>query len=298
MARQDIAGLLTGMPQQQRPNPNMSSAEWRLAFGQQQSDNMARGLQGAVGGLTGAGMSGAASPQEQIQIADLKAQERMATLDMTNLDDLRTLASMQMSRGDRVGAAQTASMIDRKEKESAALAKETNTRQSLIRIAKKQNNDEIVDFLENNGALGTAASVVFGRAPATKASSLTKVEEADYGRYWDRLTDEQKQSSGVIEEGILPFGLSDSEDDGKLRDLFLKAEALYTNNPELGREKAFLQILNLASGNGEEQVTSVNEKTSRKDRKDANNTIQGVAALAADGTKDEFAGIPKTGSKL
>ena len=285
MARQDIAGLLTGVSSGGiDPVTAGNSEQQRLAFGAQRAQGLGRASRGLMGGNS-------MTPAEQLQIA-------MASLDLSNPVDLRKLAGIQKATGDLAGAAQTASMIDRKEKEQLALDKETNTRQSLIRIAKQQNNDEIVDFLENNGALGTAASVVFGRAPATKASSLTKVEEADYGRYWDRLTDEQKQSSGVIEEGILPFGLSDSEDDGKLRDLFLKAEALYTNNPELGREKAFLQILNLASGNGEEQVTSVNEKTSRKDRKDANKTIQGVADLAADGTKDEFAGIPKTGSKL
>jgi len=106
MARQDIAGLLTGMPQQQRPNPNMSSAEWRLAFGQQQSDNMARGLQGAVGGLMGTGMAGAASPQEQIQIADLKAQERIGKL-ATSQDpaELRQAAQLLQQRGDPAGAA-------------------------------------------------------------------------------------------------------------------------------------------------------------------------------------------------
>lgn len=106
MARQDIAGLLTGMPQQQRPNPNMSSAEWRLAFGQQQSDNMARGLQGAVGGLMGTGMAGAASPQEQIQIADLKAQERIGKL-ATSQDpaELRQAAQLLQQRNKPAEAA-------------------------------------------------------------------------------------------------------------------------------------------------------------------------------------------------
>ena len=272
----NITGLLTGQPM--RPNPSASAQDWRMQFGQQQADRFGQDLRGIQSNITGEPVY--ASAQEKVQTG-------LANLDMNNVDDLKKLATIQVSRGDRVGAAQTASIIDRKEKEQSALDKETNTRQSLIRIAKKQNNPELVDFLENNGPLGTAASIVFGRRPATKTSSLTKVEEADYGRYWDRLTDEQKQSAGVLEKGLFPFGLSDSEDEGKLRDLFLEAEALYTNNPELGREKALLQILNLASRNGEEQATSVNDKT-----------IQGVADLAADGTKDAFGGIPKAGSKL
>tara|TARA_R110000737_G_scaffold75729_1_gene105939 strand:+ start:326 stop:2041 length:1716 start_codon:yes stop_codon:yes gene_type:complete len=125
MARQDIAGLLTGMPQQQRPNPNMSSAEWRLAFGQQQSDNMARGLQGAVGGLMGTGMAGAASPQEQIQIADLKAQERIGKL-ATSQDpaELRQAAQLLQQRGKSADAARVlaqAKAIEDKEKATQSM---------------------------------------------------------------------------------------------------------------------------------------------------------------------------------
>lgn len=125
MARQDIAGLLTGMPQQQRPNPNMSSAEWRLAFGQQQSDNMARGLQGAVGGLMGTGMAGAASPQEQIQIADLKAQERIGTLASSqDPDELRQAAQLLQQRGKSADAARAlgqAKAIETKKLSQAAV---------------------------------------------------------------------------------------------------------------------------------------------------------------------------------
>lgn len=143
MARQDIAGLLTGMPQQQRPNPNMSSAEWRLAFGQQQSDNMARGLQGAVGGLMGTGMAGAASPQEQIQIADLKAQERIGKLATSqDPDELRQAAQLLQQRGDPAGAARAlaqAKDIEGKETRSKAITevykKEFPNRPDLVKMA-------------------------------------------------------------------------------------------------------------------------------------------------------------------
>ena len=145
MARQDIAGLLTGMPQQQRPNPNMSSAEWRLAFGQQQSDNMARGLQGAVGGLMGTGMAGAASPQEQMQIADLKAQERIGTL-ATSKDpaELRQAAQLLQQRGkpaEAARAAEQAKAIEDKKARSEAITgvfkKEFPERPDLIKMAEK-----------------------------------------------------------------------------------------------------------------------------------------------------------------
>ena len=40
MARQDIAGLLTGISSTQRPNPNASAADWRMQFGQQQAEKL------------------------------------------------------------------------------------------------------------------------------------------------------------------------------------------------------------------------------------------------------------------
>ena len=144
MARQDIAGLLTGMPQQQRPNPNMSSAEWRLAFGQQQSDNMARGLQGAVGGLMGTGMAGAASPQEQMQIADLKAQERIGKL-ATSQDpaELRQAAQLLQQRNKPAEAARALAQAKAIEDEEKALAART-----AQTTASKANRQSIANQLD------------------------------------------------------------------------------------------------------------------------------------------------------
>jgi len=219
MARQDIAGLLTGMPQQQRPNPNMSSAEWRLAFGQQQSDNMARGLQGAVGGLTGAGMSGAASPQEQIQIADLKAQERMATLDMTNLDDLRTLASMQMSRGDRVGAAQTASMIDRKEKEQLALDKETKTRTAVADSLSAAGQPEEAQQVRDGTLSASAGQSLIFQLKGEKRRQKIASDQAAAKLQKDETVSLQNQTLLLKNAGLLDSELADQVSTDQTKDL-------------------------------------------------------------------------------
>ena len=91
MANRDIAGLLTGISSTQRPNPNMSSDQWRMAFGAQQGQNLSNA-------------TGQASPEQAIQMG-------MGKLDLTSVKGLTTLAEMQQLRGDTVGAAKTASQI-------------------------------------------------------------------------------------------------------------------------------------------------------------------------------------------
>lgn len=93
MARQDIANMLTGMGGAgNRPNPNMSSSDWRMAFGAQQ----AQGLMNAAG---------TTSPQEAIQMG-------IGNLDLGTVKGLQTLGQMQQIRGDLKGTAQTAAAIE------------------------------------------------------------------------------------------------------------------------------------------------------------------------------------------
>ena len=93
MARQDIANMLTGMGGgSTRPNPNMSSSDWRMAFGAQQ----AQGLMNAAGTTT---------PQEAIQMG-------IGNLDLGTVEGLQTLGQMQQIRGDTEAAAKTASQIE------------------------------------------------------------------------------------------------------------------------------------------------------------------------------------------
>ncbi|MGB1270367.1 MAG: hypothetical protein ACPG45_11585, partial [Flavobacteriaceae bacterium] len=99
MARQDIAGLLTGISSTQQPvQPIPGTPGFRGQFGAAR----AQGLGAGIGGLM---RGGAPSTQEQIQGA-------MSQLDLTNVDDLAKLARIQQARGDLAGAAQTASKIE------------------------------------------------------------------------------------------------------------------------------------------------------------------------------------------
>jgi len=99
MARQDIAGLLTGISSTQQPvQPIPGTPGFRGQFGAARAQGLGAGLGGLLRG-------GAPSTQERIQGA-------LSQLDLNNPDDLATLAKVQQARGDLAGAAQTASKIE------------------------------------------------------------------------------------------------------------------------------------------------------------------------------------------
>ena len=114
MARQDIAGLLTGISSTQRPNPNASAADWRMQFGQQQAGRLGSAVRGVQSGLLGG--APVATPQEALQMG-------LGKLDLGTVEGLSSLARVQQLSGDIAGAAQTAARIKQmQEQESKAEA--------------------------------------------------------------------------------------------------------------------------------------------------------------------------------
>ena len=219
MAR-DIAGMLTGVSNQSI-DPNMSSEQQWMALNNQSI----KGMQGAIQDLRGQPRG---TQAEQLQMA-------MASLDPSNPADAEKLIKIMMATGDRAGAAKLAASLK-------ATQQDTTTRESLIRTARSQGNKEIVDFLKSGGDLRTAASVVFGRTPAAKTSSLSGAEEDEYKLYWEDLTEGQQRATGIATDAFLPF-VDDKLDKNKLKKLFITAESIYTNNPEIGRQGALMQVL-------------------------------------------------------
>lgn len=241
----NITGLLTGQPM--RPNPNASAQDWRMQFGQQQADRVGQDLRGIQSNITGKPVY--ASAQEKVQTG-------LANLDMNNVDDLKKLASIQMSRGDRAGAAQTASMIDRKEKETAALAQKTRERESLIRIATAQGDNAAVDYLNNNGSLAVMASKLLGSGGQGKASTLTKREEDLYDIYFDDIAPAAALAAGITKKTW--GGLVTSEKPEGRRKLAELAEHVYENaKGTLTREQALLQVLQGPTSNARKTVAGV-----------------------------------------
>ena len=112
MARQDIAGLLTGISSTQRPNPNASAADWRMQFGQQQAGRLGSAVRGVQSGLLGG--APVATPQEAIQMG-------LGKLDLGTVEGLSSLARVQQLSGDIAGAAQTAARIKQMQEQKQKL---------------------------------------------------------------------------------------------------------------------------------------------------------------------------------
>ena len=133
MANRDIAGLLTGISSTQRPNPNMNSDQWRMAFGAQQGQNLSNAV-------------GTPSPEQAIQMG-------MAKLDLTSIKGLTTLAEMQQLRGDTAGAAKTASQVQ-------AMRQAGKQREQLIAQATKLKLPETAEMLRGGGDIEIATKQV------------------------------------------------------------------------------------------------------------------------------------------
>ena len=134
MARQDIAGLLTGIPSG-RPDPmgmGGNASQQRLAFGAQRAEGLQRGVRGLMGQDT-------RTPAEQLQMA-------MASLDLNKTEDLGKLAAIMQASGDFAGAAKIAATIGDRRKSQLR-------RDSLIAQAKKLNLEDTAVLLAGGGPL-------------------------------------------------------------------------------------------------------------------------------------------------
>ena len=101
MARQDIAGLLTGVQSTQQPISATNPQDWRMQFGQRQSEKMNQRLRGLTGRM---------STQEALGAG-------LAQLDLSTPEGLKTVAKLQQSTGNLAGAAQTAARIKKMQDE-------------------------------------------------------------------------------------------------------------------------------------------------------------------------------------
>jgi hypothetical protein len=152
MARQDIAGLLTGMPSN-RPDPMAmggNSTQQRLAFGAERAQGLQRGVRGLMG-------QDPRTTSEKLQMA-------MASLDLSKPEDLRKLAGIQQATGDFAGAAKTAAALQQIEQDQAV-------RLTLIKRAKTMGNDDMVEFLSNGGEIGAATTILFRQPKDIKKPS-------------------------------------------------------------------------------------------------------------------------------
>jgi hypothetical protein len=152
MARQDIAGLLTGISSGGiDPVTAGNAAQQRLAFGAQRAQGMQRSFRGAMG-------QDPRTTSEKLQMA-------MASLDLSKPEDLRKLAGIQQATGDLAGAARTATALKQLEQDQAI-------RLTLIKRAKTMGNNDMVEFLSNGGDLGAATTILFRQPKDIKKPSV------------------------------------------------------------------------------------------------------------------------------
>lgn len=206
MARQDIAGLLTGVQSTQQPISATNPQDWRMQFGQRQSEKMNQRLRGLTGRM---------STQEALGAG-------LAQLDLSTPEGLKTVAKLQQSTGNLAAAAKTAAAVRELTRESATrktlaealdklgrpqeaeqvrnktmdlqlaqrivldeqkLAKEKaiddQQRDALMRLAKSQNNPRAVEWLKSNGDVSTIASVLLKDPTLAKAEAFTTMYEGN-----------------------------------------------------------------------------------------------------------------------
>jgi len=175
MANRDLVGMLTGINSAQRPNPNASSDDWRMQFGEQQAQN----LNVATGKPT---------PEQAIQMG-------MGKLNLNTVDGLKTMAQMQQLRGDMAGAAKTASMIQamRQAPLDAAEKKRIDERDYDLRkreVEVKERSPDIknpaliqeYNFAKNEGYEGTFMEFVAAKKSPLVSTQNTPQQQRDTQR--------------------------------------------------------------------------------------------------------------------
>jgi|11_taG_2_1085331.scaffolds.fasta_scaffold03615_3 hypothetical protein len=243
----DLMRMLTEITPTQQPVAGTPG--FRGMFGQQQAQR----LQGSLGRVA---RGGAPSRQQQLTAA-------LGSLRSDNPEDLMKLAKIQQGTGDFAGAVKTTAA-------AKELQQDTNIRTSLLRIARTQGNNQIVDFLEQGGDLRTASSVLFRaekapekpRAPATLSSEEIKNYDSILDNYLGTIKNKNNWPESVSVEGRV-YGRNKKKTN-ELRPIFLKAEELRRENPDLPMQTALLQAMGVAPTTpaGKEQETAVTPGTS------------------------------------
>ena len=172
MARQDIAGLLTGISSTQKPNPNASAADWRMQFGQQQAGRLGSAVRGVQSGLLGG--APVATPQEAMQMG-------LGKLDLGTVEGLSSLARVQQLSGDIAGAAQTAARIKQMQQEEASIKQTLTTRQSLIsRLSQDKKYENVIPLVASGVFDNNFAELLPMLAPEEKGVELSKPFAGEY----------------------------------------------------------------------------------------------------------------------
>lgn len=204
MARQDLVGLLTGVQSTQQPISATNPQDWRMQFGQRQSEKMNQRLRGLTGRM---------STQEALGAG-------LSQLDLSTPEGLRTVAKLQQSTGNLAGAAQTAARIQAmkqaeieetraKAREARAEAAESRAKLAEVRA---QETYEIgkIDRLDTKKRQAMsdqrqAEELAMAQARELRASDAAKKALSDE----NRLLAQQGEYRAVLVQDALSKGRTD-----------------------------------------------------------------------------------------
>lgn len=250
MANRDIAGLLTGIPSGGiDPTVNMSGNQMIALAASRAREGMGRGVRGLLTGDP-------RSPQEKLK-------QDMADLNLSNPEDLIKLAKMQQASGDLKGAVSTLGTAQK-------LQQQAGLKEGLLKIARSQGNQEMINFIEAGGSLQTASTKLLAdKTTKPKTYSLGKSDIAEYELYFEDIDEDFLKTIGYDTPFIGKLNKTD-----KMK-LFTKAEQMFANNLSLGREGALKQALALkARGGSVADVPTTSGATPRVQQKDPYSSVK------------------------
>lgn len=214
MARQDLVGLLTGVQSTQQPISATNPQDWRMQFGQRQSEKMNQRLRGLTGRM---------STQEALGAG-------LSQLDLSTPKGLRTLAKLQQSTGDLTGAARTAAAVRELEVEGktrtavaeqlANLGQTTEAQQVLDKTLSTAAGQAIVTQIKGEQRRGAASAAQ--AAAKSKRETLQKRNAASQLLILKGFPQDSEEVQ-QIQDGVFD-GFSDSQLTSALNSL-----ALYSN---------------------------------------------------------------------
>jgi hypothetical protein len=187
----------------------------------------------------------------------------MADLDLSNPEDLMKLARVQQTSGDLKGAVSTLNTAQK-------LQQQAGLKEGLLKIARSQGNQEMIDFIEAGGSLQTASTKLLAdKTTKPRTYSLGSSDIAEYDLYFEDIDEDFLKTIGYD----IPFiGKLDKTDKMKL---FTKAEQIFANNLSLGREGALKQALALkARGGSVADVFTTSGATPRGQQKDPYSSVK------------------------
>ena len=238
----DIMGLLTGVSKQ-GIDPMLSQltpSQQRMEFGRQS----AQGIQRAVSGMFGGG----ASIQEQIQAGlinkKLKEQQVLANTDIGDVESLRDAVKVLQSQGKSSEAMAVMRKIEQ-------LESQETLKQTLLKVAKAQGNQEIMDMINSGADLNVVGRLLLTQSNQPPAPArLSEVKKDDYFDILKQIIEkydiDENQLTKLISDEATLYGRNlKSKTD--LTSFFMQVEEFRRLNPDMPLESIMLQLSGLGS---------------------------------------------------